>query len=231
MSIDSDFAGMFEEFKSSLLKRFDDRFDAIDKKIDFMLSSLNDVKCTADKALLLAEKGNTKSISNEESLRDLIEKNEACEKRITLLENELDDQVNRSMRDTLVFKNVPGSETAWENTAKVLSRLINECDPTVSEEQAFRSIERAHRVKRNPVNDNDNEEKRKGSAIITAKFASWKCSEQVKEMFRKNKESDVIVEPLLSKKLFARTNEAKLFRKEERLKHPKWKMFVSYPAN
>ena len=83
------------------------------------------------------------------------------------------------MRDTLIFKNVPGNEKSCEETTAVLCECIKDVKPTVFEDIVYNIIERILRVKRRIIKGI----KPKGPDIIVAKFVSWKKSEKVKEIF------------------------------------------------
>lgn len=214
----------FTQFKTTILEQLD-KFDA---KIENLVMSLSEIKLRADAAFDIAESAKEKSEANDKEIKVLIERNLDYENRIKILEDDLDDQINRSMRETVVFKNIPGSESSWEETAKVLCRCINECDGNIPEGEAWDMIERAHRVK--------SKVEHKGPDIIVAKFIDWKSSELIKDIFTKRNTKmgkrgiNITAEPLQSKKLLARSNAAKKFWKEQKLLNPNWKMFVAHPA-
>ena len=85
-----------------------------------------------------------KAGTNKDSVENLREELESRDKKIDMLEREIDDLRNRSMRKTLVFRGLPekakGADT-WENVRKFLLKFLALYDP----EFAHLSIDRAHR--------------------------------------------------------------------------------------
>ena len=222
---------MIMEMKTSILTRLDN----IDNKFNALNKQIADTTVTADKSLKLAESTNEICAVNIEKIDMLKQESSDCNIRITKLEEELDNQINRNMRSTLVFKNVPGSETKWNETTKILCEIISEYDSSITTEEAESWVERAHRIKpyQNPKYDDKRDHIPEN---IVAKFSSWKHSETVREIIiKKNQVADpsvprIFVEQLQSKKLTARTNNAKKCRKDIKLEHPDWLMYVSHPA-
>ena len=219
---------MIKNFESSLSARL----SSIEEKIDSLSSCVINVTEMATRAMDRADRAYEKCDLLVETVNILSEKNLAYEKRIKTLEDDLDDQVNRGLRETLVFKNIEGNDYKWEDTAKKLCKVIHEYDPTVSEETAYGNIERAHRIN---IKSSPGKAKPKNKPIV-AKFSSWKFVESIKSAFReKNRKSEtkdglIYVDQMQSKKLADRTSSALMYRKEQKLEHPEWKMFISYPA-
>lgn len=201
-------------------------------------------------ALTAIEKSNEAlsiSTQNKEQISEIVDRVEDLQTeqqgyaaKIKYLEDKLDDQVNRSMRSTLVIKGIEGTESSWEDTKNKLSNIISNLTENKSANIIESWIERAHRLKRNNTsnsnNDTNNNPNRARPINIVAKFTSWKHSEEVKRIiinYNKNKNNDnqprIYVEQLQSN-LASRTNEAKKYRKELRLQHPDWLMYVSHPA-
>lgn len=94
-------------------------------------------------------------------------------KQVKKLEDKCEDQANRSMRNTLVFKGVNGNEPNWTKTTEVLAGVISavENDITLTEINSW--IDRAHRMQ---SNENNNTKPRNIVAIMT----SWKVCERIK---------------------------------------------------
>ena len=102
---------------------------------------------------------------------------------ILQLQEELEDRTNRQLRNTLIFKNVPGEKKEkWEKTRSTLAALISEVSfkadesDSVSEEEALSMIERAHRGK--PV------ENQKGPSFIYCAIDNWQNAEWIKNIFK-----------------------------------------------
>ena len=221
-----------EETNLAILKRL----ESIDNKFDLLNTRLIETNNIAMQAYQKAEEAHTlatECLANnaeaDQAIRLVEQETITSNERIKELEAKLEDQINRSMRSTLVFKGVPGNEPSWTKTTETLSNLIHEIQPEIPCEVADSWIERAHRVK--------SKNGQKESLNIIAKFTSWKNSETVKDLFiqhnKKNKNSDtpkIYVEQLQSKLLAARSNEAKKFRKKLKEENPNWLLYVAHPA-
>ena len=70
--------------------------------------------------------------TNEDSIENLREELESRDKKIDMLEREIDDLCNRSMKKTLVFRDLPekaeGADT-WEDVRKLLLKFLALYDP------------------------------------------------------------------------------------------------------
>ena len=209
----NDISEQVEELKRVVLMRL----DSIDANMKQLNETILETKKMANDALNLACTNEANINKNNDNLLIKIEK----------LEEQLEDQTNRSMRTTLVFKGIPGTERSLDQTSEVLSNKINEmCNKEVDISDW---VERAHRSKAN-------ESENKTKINIIAKFCSWRQSESIKKIvvdFNKNEpdiSKHIYVEQLQSKKLTERTNNAKKRRKDLKQEHPDWKMFITYPA-
>ena len=126
--------------------------EATDKKADEALRMANDNrKCKSDLAdriddlsRLLADK--------DEELRLLADASSAHSKTMKALTEQLDDQINRNLRQTLIFKDVYKSHTekTWDDTCEVLADRIHKHCPELSTDFLISKIERAHRGKGKP---------------------------------------------------------------------------------
>ena len=67
------------------------------------------------------------------------------------LTDELEESKNRSMRKTLVFKNIrqPQQRESWDQTKQILTNEILNVMPELDKDFVTSKIERAHRAKRN----------------------------------------------------------------------------------
>ena len=226
-----------KDLKETILNRL----EGLESKLSLMQHSLEQTTQIATKALNETHVLQTKVDECVlEQKNDMERINEAVElikiahqKQITRLEEALDDQVNRGMRSTLVFKGIQGGETSWSDTTTLLAKTISEMDSTNTEEQIQEMIDRAHRIQ--PKNKQGDGKKNYPRNIV-AKFCTWKDAEKVKSIVINHTkqvrevQNRVYVEQLKSKKLTERANEAKLIRKELKQENPVWKLYVEYPA-
>ena len=150
---------------------------------------------------------------------------------------ELDDMRNRSMRSTLIFKNIPEkSKETWEDTCDTLANFIDtKLDLPYSYEDIDMTISRAHRGSDDPDQNggNDNPRVTHGPKPIFAKFNNWRIAEEIRnavirETSKRN--LNVYVSQMYSKSLTARRNEALKFRRDHLNKNPNTQVKLDYPA-
>lgn len=139
---------------------------------------------------------------------------------------DLDDQINRSMRSTLIFKGIKDEPNeSWENTEQILTEVIVR-HLKMNANNVADMLERVHRGKTSS--------ERNGPPYIFAKFYSWKDSEQVKTGFadanRTHPKMQIRVEQMYSKLVTARRNTAMLARKQLLLDGTITNGYLSYPA-
>lgn len=230
----TDYADRLKELEDNLLIKFE---KLLDKKISLIQQQIDRVADAVEEATLIASEALNCTRENKEKIYqlDLIytknsNKLDKLEKKCKELEDQLDDQTNRNMRTTLVFKGIAGQEKSWNETVNLLSEQISTMaeDKNITKAAVSMWIERGHRAS-----------KKDGSNII-AKFLSWQHSERVKSILIKyNIESKrngnlrtppIYVEQLLSQKTMVRMNAAKMKRKEMKAEHPDWKLHVVFPA-
>ena len=110
----------------------------------------------------------------------------------------IEDNKNRQLRKTLVFKGIPEENTAnddntnpprenWDETASILAKSMSQALNTTIEE-AKQMVERCHRAA-----PNSNYRGNKPRPIFAA-FLDWKDSERTKDAYRKNRALGVIAE-------------------------------------
>ena len=92
---------------------------------------------------------------------------------------EVEDLKNRSLRKTLVFRNIKKqqSEKTWDNTKMALANEISKNMQDFSKEEILKNIERAHRVttaNRNPFATSS------APPFLVAKIINWDMSEKIK---------------------------------------------------
>ena len=145
----------------------------------------------------------------------------------------MDDQVNRSLRPTLILKGVneENNET-WEATEEIVKSIINR-HLKVGEEQACDMIERAHRG--GSKQSGRSSSSKNGPRYIFVKFHSWKDSEMIKSGFAdlnaKNRSMAIRVNQMFSKRLTVRRNNAMLKRKQLLESKCISSGYIAYPAN
>ena len=120
----ADISEQLAEFKKIVI----DRLDKLDSKISELNDNLLDVKKVAFAADEKADEALYKSNINS----GLIKENSLLlSERVKTLEDQLEDQVNRNMRNTLVFKelratNLSGARPliSWPKLSKILNRIL-----------------------------------------------------------------------------------------------------------
>lgn len=139
----------------------------------------------------------------------------------------LDDQINRSMRSTLIFKGIKEEpHETWEETEKILAETISR-HLEIDLDKVSDMIERAHRG-RNETSD------RKVPRYVFVKFFSWKDSETVKNGFsslcRQHPKMGIRVDQMYSKVVTKRRNEAMLERRTLLAAKEISNGYLAYPA-
>ena len=148
---------------------------------------------------------------------------------IRRLLDDIDDFKNRSLRKTLVFKNIPynrNSENSWNETKIVLAAEIAKVLPNTTSEVAVNFIERAHRI--------TSTTKRQGPPYLVAKIKSWDTSEKLKLAFvnaNQSGTSRVFVSQMHSKALTIRRNDALKPRSELKEQDSTIQEFVRFSAS
>ena len=69
----------------------------------------------------------------------------SLEAELKKVQDDIDEQVNRNLRNNIVIKNMPGDEKTWEETKTVVAQLLAELDGRTDGENYLSLIERAHR--------------------------------------------------------------------------------------
>lgn len=219
------------EIITAMKSLLDKKFSEVNNKLDLIVDELDDLKNhlkqteeKADKALSLAEKNIERIDTNAEHIETLKDKLK------TALDT-IDDLQNRSLRKTLIFKNIQkvNENENWQDVKNLLaSQLASIMKITV--EEAYKNIERAHRGK---INVNDSQNKKKVPTII-AKFHNWEFSEQVKSTIisaNRQKNSDILVSQMYSPNVTEKRNEAMKLRRELISKDGQLKAYVRFPAD
>ena len=149
--------------------------------------------------------------------------NEQTANKITCLETELEDVKNRSMRSTLIFKNIPGNEKSWDETTSILiENLAYTTDKIKQEINA--NISRAHRLKGNTTKD--------GPKSTICSFSNWRFADRIKRDIIASsiaKKTKIIVDQKFSPQLTERRNQA-LLRRKDLMKDQTKQIYLDYPA-
>lgn len=180
----------------------------------------------------------TKSTVNESNINQL-------EQKISFLENQMDDQINRSLRNTLIFRDINeqnderNGEVSCSNIiANMISNNLN-----IRFDDAFDMIDRCHRGNisfadvANINNENGADGRKNQSKIrpIYVKFCFWKDAQWVLRSLVENNirnKSKIKVDQMYSKSLSKRRNEALILRKDllKDKSNSIIKAYLAYPA-
>ena len=128
--------------------------------------------------------------------------------------DEIEDLRNRSMRNTLIFKNLPEENNeAWEDTCRVLAKFIHsKLDLPYEKEFIDGQIIKAHRGRAEIFRkEEESENQWKGCNPILAQIVNCQLAEEIKTEIIKlhaQKRPKVTVNQMYSKQLTARRNDA-----------------------
>ena len=101
-----------------------------------------------------AQKAIDQSTENQEELKHLKfqfdehkERHNKQQNLVNQLEEDIEDLKNRSLRTTLIFRNInkTQNEKSWEDTKETLGNHILKVFPDFSEDEVYYNIKRAHR--------------------------------------------------------------------------------------
>ena len=175
----------------ALSKLIEDKFASLEARIvsvedqrnkhhDQFINMIKDIEQETNSALSIATSNpkviaeNTERISNQQfDYQSLVERIEALETKNKELTDELEHSKNRSMRKTLVFRNIRQRESL-DQTKQTLANEILNIMPELDKDYIISKIERAHRAKGNNY----------GTIFpVITTFSDWTFSEQVKSSF------------------------------------------------
>ena len=209
---------ILEKHKQEIVQSFTQQIDDLKKELKDTQSTLNITHQIAtnneNDVILLKSEINTLKKSQED------------------LRNQLDDQMNRGMRKTLIFRGVKEEPNEnWAATEKILvNTLINNTD--ITPQIAERLIERAHRGKKSTSNNTNNNINT--PTPIFAQFYDWKDAQNILDQFKRinitNKNKKIFVDQLYSPTLTARRNLALLERKSLKENKIIASGYVAFPA-
>ena len=222
-----------EDLKSFLTKEMDNNvkkitekiIEKMDTKFDELSTRIEIIDRKAEVAESLA-KQNQNSISNLTSESTALQEKIAEQaKKIHELEVNIEDQINRNSRDTLVIRGIKkeNQEKTWNNTSHVLSSSL--CGLFGWNPNQFLSdIERTHRGDyKNP------------NSPIYVKFISWKVSQAVLDSIiraNRSRQTNISASQKYSEKVQKRMNRLLITRQEFKNDEEKssWKSYVKYPG-
>ena len=105
----SELSELLLEFKELTIERL----DSIDASVSSLRNDISEVKKIAEAAEEKAEEA--LELCRENKL-ETEKQHDSLRKRIISLENQVEDQINRSMRSTLVINGITGNESNWGET-------------------------------------------------------------------------------------------------------------------
>ena len=227
-----------DELKTLLeanLQQLNNKYELITERIDTLTTAISNQHTDLKEDLLHTDKKAQLALDlatkNEASISDETKSNNENQDKIRILtlqlnqlNSQLDDQVNRGLRTTLIFRDIPQGERqeTWDQTTTVLAKSLKSVLPGISEESIKAKIERAHRAK--------------STSNIIAKFSSWKDSESItKSLINYNRKAHdksklFYVSQMYSKELTNRRDEALKLRKELIQANKNTTYILTYPA-
>ena len=198
--------------------------DAYDTSAD-NLNNLNALQRKVDNLEILC---NEQQKFNE----DNAQQGKSMAEEIERLEDYIDDQANRGMRENIVLRGISETETENATTVDVVSKFLFEQvykqDPSVTLFGVRASIVRAHRSKFNPTRDQN-----KGPRPIFIKMVRDDYADVILRLSIKNgvyKSTGVKVNPQFTPRLQKRVDEALKLRKDMLKQKEIVAGHVDYPA-
>ncbi|XP_065667982.1 uncharacterized protein LOC136088227 [Hydra vulgaris] len=181
--------------KNEIVQAINTSLSKITSDIAELKIAFTNIKSTVQK--------NTDDINEiRQQLLNLTSDNKTFSEDIIKLSAALDDQVNRNLRKTQIFKNIPvdtsKSKESWSDTKLIIADTIEKA-ANIDPKNAHDMIKRCHRRK---VNENSTK-----SSHIFVKFHKWADIEHTKNIFFMSKNNSW-VEQMYSPSLTQRRNEA-----------------------
>ena len=210
-----------------LLEETNGKIAALDERITHthneLMGKITIVEQTANQALQTAKK-NEERLFELESTQDQTKediKNELKTMKETVKEEinirkiegqlkaalrliELEDLRNRSMRSTLIFKNIKEErKETREDTARILTNfIVEDLKLSYRYDEIDNQISRARRG--SSEDSNDNQTDHQGHRAIYAQFVNWRTAEEIRNRvieLNSKKQTPVIVNQMFSKEL------------------------------
>ena len=213
-----DIKNILDERLTELANHLFQRVDELEKIV------LNNEKLTALNSSKIEKiEKNCSKLKKEND--DLKKKLDDQTKKLEENEEKIEDQVNRSMRKTLIFTNIiEGRDEGWDPTDILAETIAKVSKGKIDKDAAAKSMERVHRGK---AKRNANGRSRP----IYAAIDDWRVSEKIKELFadRKNT-SGIYCQQMYGPRTTWRRNQALALRKKLKEDGELCQGYVAYPA-
>ena len=202
----------------------------IKRKLESVADRMNEHENRINNNSSLIEKNHNETETRierlEKQLHNLKNEINKVENNSSNLSSLVSDNINRSMRSTLIIKGLPEDQgETWENTTTKLINTLAEMDGNLNKDVISDDIERAHR---------GGKQNRNRPRLLFVKFHSWKKSELYRSIIckhsRENKDSTIIADQMYSQDVTKRRNEALKYRRELINNGDKRKMYIRFPA-
>ena len=218
-----------------IVEKHDETNKRIDEKHENLVRLLANCEKKADEAITTANDNKTEILKLKSQIEVITTSITEKTNRINLLEDTLNDQIDRNLRSTLIIRGLPkkADENTWDDTANVfadyMAQKLNWNNN--SRNMLFQDIERIHRGKENENSANH----RSKIPAIYVKFHSWKTAQNIlKEIIKANKSKMISIsaQQMYSKSTQAKMDEANKVRLELKNNEEQrtWATYVKYPG-
>ena len=237
-----------------LLEETNGKITALDERITHnhneLMEKITIVEQTANQALQTAIKNeerlfeleSTQDQTKEDIKNELKTMKESIKEEINIRKIEgqlkaalieLEDLRNRSMRSTLIFKNIKEErKETWEDTARILTNfIVEDLKLSYRYDEIDNQISRAHCG--SSEDSHDNQTDHQGHRAIYAQFVNWRTAEEIRNRvieLNSKKQTPVIVNQMFSKELTKRRNQALKKRKEVLQNDNELQIKLEFPA-
>ena len=134
-------------------KQINSVVEQVKNQRDELMNLINNIEVKANKAISLGESNaskiqanSSKIESNDFGIDQLKNKVASLNEALNEIRVELDDMRNRSLRKTLIIKNIPfKKKETWDESKELLMKEIKAVIPDLEETYIMNKIERAHR--------------------------------------------------------------------------------------
>jgi hypothetical protein len=217
---------ILDQHKKEIIQSFEKRLEILSlelKDTQNTLSITYDMVINNEKEILTLK---NQLISLQNDIKHVKENNKNFKQTQESLDLKIEDQTNRSMRNTLIFRGIKEDlNENWPTTENKLIKVLID-HAKIHPQKAVRMVERAHRGKKTHNNS---------PAHIFAKFYDWKDSQYVIQAFQSTNKSkymgmNVFVNQMYSPTLTARRNDALLTRKQLKASKEIISGYIAYPA-
>ena len=215
--MDNQFKHILEAFKSEILTKMEVNHREIKSKCDVIETQFTEFRqyvgteITKLKTItvnhenrITAQEADIAESKNQ--INTLTEKLNIISIEKSKLDDIVDDQTNRSLRKTLIFRGIKEQHNeSWAQTARQLAKLLSDINHEVNINDVLQDIDRAHQPAGNK-RDNDI------CRPIFVQFTTWKNAQYYmdslirhnKQLKRNNQDTTVFVDQMYSQKLTSR---------------------------